>query len=651
MSKNVKKGKKVKSCVWNYYMKEELLSARCKLCTKLIKHSGNTTNLMQHLIRKHAVFINSEESVEVIDLQHALRTELPESDDHDDPKEGTSIMNDVDVLNTDKNMTTRSCPRKVMKNVKIDEAFKKIKSYKAGGEISTQLTNSLMYMLAIDILPLSTVEHTGFLHFCKKAVPLYSPPSRKTITNLLDNKYSMLKNVYKSRFQKQKHITITTDIWTDVSVQSYIGVTIHYLKDTRKFKFVNTTIGVIPLNESHTAEYIGLCLMQLCEDWGISIDCITAIVTDNAANIVKAVTDTFGEKKHLRCFAHTLSPIYPDAVKATPSLVELIAKVKSIVTLSKQSVVAADELRCLQFLEGKTEGNALKLIQEVPTRWNSTFYMIERFLKLKDYINNMLLKCPKAPDMIVRDELETLQEIVHILKPIEYVTNTISGDTYATSSLVIPLVHYMMLTVKKCDPITDTGVQFKENILTQLNKRFQHIESVSHLAIATLMDPRFKKTHFEIPLALSSAIQHIQNMIEIDLSIQTNKNTEIEASVIERDKPSNHFWKIHEEIVALKRLVHQDIQDNNIELKKYLSQPVIQTSADPIEYWEMSKHIFPTLYPIAVKYLSVVVTSVPAERLFSKAGNIKNNLKNRLTGKRLSTLLFLSSVGEDDWYM
>jgi len=73
-----------------------------------------------------------------------------------------------------------------------------------------------------------------------------------------------------------------------------------------------------------------------------------------------------------------------------------MAKIKSIVTLSKQNVVAADELRRLQFLEEKTEGNVLKLIQEIPIRWNSAFYMIERFLQLKDYINNMLLKCPKC---------------------------------------------------------------------------------------------------------------------------------------------------------------------------------------------------------------------------------------------------------------
>ncbi|XP_011702573.1 PREDICTED: zinc finger BED domain-containing protein 1-like, partial [Wasmannia auropunctata] len=576
-------------------------------------HAGNTTNLTQHLNRKHANFTDNE------------------SQETDQQQQ--------------QHKTTRSYPKTV---VKIDKAFKKMKSYKAGGEMSNQLTNSLMYMLAVDNLPLSTVEHTGFLHFCKKAVPLYTPPSRKTITSLMDDKYSVLKNIYKSRFQKLQNVTITTDIWTDVSVKSYIGVTIHYLDD--KLEFVNTTIGVISLDESHTEEYIGLCLMQLCQDWGINIDCITAIVTDNAANIVKAITDTFGKKKHLRCFAHTLSLVYPDAVKTIPSLVNLLAKVKSIVTLFKQSVVAADELRRLQFLEGKTEGTVLKLIQEVPTRWNSAFYMIQRFLQLKDYINNMLLKCPKAPNMIVRDELEVLQEIVDILKPIEYVTKTIGGDTYTTSSLVIPLIHYMMLTVKKCTPITDTGIQFKENILTELNKRFQHVESVSHLAIATLMDPRFKKTHFESPLALSTAIQHINNMIEIDLGNQNNEIIQTKASVVERDEQSNNFWKMHKELVASiasKRQVETTIQDNNIELKQYLSQPVIHDTANPIEYWKMSKHVFPLLYPVAIKYLSIVATSVPAERLFSKAGNTKTNLRNRLTDNGSNTIKLIRLLEND----
>lgn len=45
--------KEKKSVVWDYFKKENNTCARCTLCTKILKHGGNTTNLMQHLKRKH----------------------------------------------------------------------------------------------------------------------------------------------------------------------------------------------------------------------------------------------------------------------------------------------------------------------------------------------------------------------------------------------------------------------------------------------------------------------------------------------------------------------------------------------------------------------------------------------------------------------
>lgn len=50
-----------KSIVWNYFKKEDNVSARCKLCTKILKHSGNTTNLMQHLKRMHELYLQSDQ--------------------------------------------------------------------------------------------------------------------------------------------------------------------------------------------------------------------------------------------------------------------------------------------------------------------------------------------------------------------------------------------------------------------------------------------------------------------------------------------------------------------------------------------------------------------------------------------------------------
>ena len=71
----------------------------------------------------------------------------------------------------------------------------------------------------------------------------------------------------------------------------------------------------------------------------------------------------------------------------------LIDKVKNIVTYFKQSVVITVELRKAQ------STNPLKLLQDVSTCWNSTFYMLERFLKLIESVSSCLIKFPKSSNI------------------------------------------------------------------------------------------------------------------------------------------------------------------------------------------------------------------------------------------------------------
>lgn len=65
-----------KSIVWDYFKKVDNISARCKLCTKMLKHGGNTTNLMQHLKRKHILYLQSDTTPQ---CQKTSDTEKPPS--------------------------------------------------------------------------------------------------------------------------------------------------------------------------------------------------------------------------------------------------------------------------------------------------------------------------------------------------------------------------------------------------------------------------------------------------------------------------------------------------------------------------------------------------------------------------------------------
>lgn len=165
-------------------------------------------------------------------------------------------------------------------------------------------------MIASENLPLSIVESKGFKRLMNIAVPLYTVPSRRTITRLIDAKYDVLKERFKNDLKLSSTFTLTCDIWTDVTNLSYLGVTIHYLR--HELVLSNATIGVFPLMENHTANYIRETLVSIIESFDIDVASITAIVTDSAANMTKAIKDGFGSTKHLPCIAHNLSHLVPD---------------------------------------------------------------------------------------------------------------------------------------------------------------------------------------------------------------------------------------------------------------------------------------------------------------------------------------------------
>lgn len=197
-----------------------------------------------------------------------------------------------------------------------------------------------------------------------------------------------------------------------MQTKSFMGFTVHFVHD---MKLISATIGIVELTESHTADYISLELSKVLEIWGINADDVVAVVTDNAANMVKAMHDKFGKNRHIPCFAHTLNLVCENALKNTQGLDAIIDKIRSIVVWFKRSVKASDQLRKAQTEAGKSEGKILKMILDVKTRWNSTYYMIERFILMSSIVSNILFSNIDAPTMITATEIEHLREICKLL--------------------------------------------------------------------------------------------------------------------------------------------------------------------------------------------------------------------------------------------
>lgn len=167
-------------------------------------------------------------------------------------------------------------------------------------------------MIAVDNNPLSMSEKRGFKHFMKVAVPLFAPPSRKTITKLMDCKFETLSEKIKIDLEKIKQVCLTTDCWTDFNTKTFMGLTVHYPKNA---VIISINLGAFPLQERHTSDYLGQQLIRLCTQRKILKSSVTTVITDDAPNIVGAACNTFGSSHHIGCFAHSIQLIPQNAIE------------------------------------------------------------------------------------------------------------------------------------------------------------------------------------------------------------------------------------------------------------------------------------------------------------------------------------------------
>ena len=145
-------------------------------------------------------------------------------------------------------------------------------------------------------------------------------------------------------------------------------------------------------------------------------------------------------------------------------------------------------------------------------------------------------------------------------------------------------------------------------------------------------------------------------MNEIKAKIATkSSNAELEeqeASAGVESVDTDDFWSYHD-MLRQQQLPDESQQRTleavDIEISQYLRRPVSPRTVNPFEEWISMKPNYPHIYEMAMEYLPILATSVPSERLFSKAGQIITKQRNRLSGKHLNMLLFLSSIDLETW--
>ena len=114
---------------------------------------------------------------------------------------------------------------------------------------------------------------------------------------------------------------------------------------------------------------------------------------------------------------------------------DVICTARKIVAHFNHSVVATN---CLHTMQKKLGCPEHSLIQDVETRWNSTFYMLERLIEQRRAISVTNAELNIKTEL-TQNQWTLAEKIVGVLAPIEEVTRECSKAS-ASASLVIPVV-------------------------------------------------------------------------------------------------------------------------------------------------------------------------------------------------------------------
>ncbi|CAH1106940.1 unnamed protein product [Psylliodes chrysocephalus] len=133
----------------------------------------------------------------------------------------------------------------------------------------------------------------------------------------------------------------------------------------------------------------------------------------------------------------------------------------------------------------------------------------------------------------------------------------------------------------------------------------------------------------------------------INVERRHNDNTNINdgntadcESLMDQEKDENLIWTDFDRICKSRKEIDPKAAAI-LEVRSYLAEDLISRKENPLEWWKARAAIYHHLAKLAQQYLCIVATSVPSERIFSKAGQLISERRSRLKGENDKIILFL----------
>ena len=176
------------------------------------------------------------------------------------------------------------------------------------------INDKLTHWIVADQMPFLLMDSKWFKIFINALNERYISPCRQTIVKRVSNDFNNRRiQLQAYLIQQPGKFSLTTDIWSACNMESYLGITIHWININ--WQMENLLLDIVPLQDAHTAENITNTICSVLGDFVIG-DQLLSITTDNGENMVKMgrllqskIEQQFENPNviHLRCVAHILN--------------------------------------------------------------------------------------------------------------------------------------------------------------------------------------------------------------------------------------------------------------------------------------------------------------------------------------------------------
>ncbi len=485
-------------------------------------------------------------------------------------------------------------------------------------------------------------------------------------------------------------------------------------------------LGTRAVDGRHTHDRVAASIAELLFEYGLveyTFDAppdylrfatnsrVVSVTSDNGSNMV-ACANLLSSRgylmpvigRHVRCVAHTLQLIVSDLKTNVPALTSALTHVKTIVTYFHHSeTLAMDTLRKTQ-AEAKIAQH--RLVQSVPTRWDSDLAMCVRFVEqwtcvrdaLKSIANNLELTAEtrnRAKDLrklMTEDMLALLKLVIPLLEPVAALTTDMQSSSQAISALVVPRLWSMYVSLfpltkealaadkearskrsAVLNAIYDTVVT---SLRTSLEERFgftHHrfagsqnvVNGMNPLFVAVLMaDPRTKDYHkwAKQPQERTTILNKFYDCLRPmePLLPSLGEPTAVPITDEERERLLAHGGQEYvDEVISQRNAVAQAAcryRSLDDEVTDWLASPGCSIIDDPLVWWAgcvdgaLRSAKFPRVFLLFQCIGCVQPTSAESERVFSTGSLTVSDLRKCLSAEHVDALIFLKrNIGDLGW--